>query len=114
MKEERCIRCKGKMKKAMIKIDLPRGSAEIEGYKCTKCGDVIFTHEQAEMGENITMAKGIWGPNLWLERKVTSIGNVPAVVIPKDIAAHLHIKSGNKIKIGIMDDEIIIKPERTS
>lgn len=101
------------MRKAMIKLDLPRGSVEIEGYKCTKCGDKIFTHEQTELGEKTTMAKGLWGPNLWLERKVTTIGNVPAIIIPKDIAMHLHIKSGKKIKIGMMDDEIIIRPERT-
>ena len=35
----------------MIKLDMPRGFVMVEGYKCPKCGEEIFTHEQALKGE---------------------------------------------------------------
>lgn len=107
---EVCANCKSKMKKKMIRLDLPRGSVMVEGYKCPKCREEIFTHEQALKGEQLAMEKGVWGKGLWLERKVTTVGNSPAVVIPKDIARHLQIKKGKEIKIGIVEDEIVIKP----
>ncbi|MBI4018129.1 MAG: AbrB/MazE/SpoVT family DNA-binding domain-containing protein [Candidatus Aenigmarchaeota archaeon] len=98
------------MRKKLVKLDLPRGSIKVEGYQCPKCGEEIFTHGQALKGEEAAMKKGIWGEGLWLQRKVTTIGNSPAVVIPKDIARHLHIKKGKPIKIRIVKDEIVIKP----
>lgn len=110
--KEKCPKCKSKMNLIKTKVDLPRGSFDLEGYKCPKCGEEIFTHEQAVRGEKISMAKGIWGPGLWLERKVTTIGGSPAIVIPKDIAKQLKMNKGKNVKIGLLDDEIIIKPER--
>ncbi|HLC77276.1 MAG TPA: hypothetical protein VJH04_03675 [archaeon] len=49
--EEICTRCRSKMRKKMIKLDMPRGFVMVEGYKCPKCGEEIFTHEQALKGE---------------------------------------------------------------
>ena len=106
---EVCANCKTKMKSKMIKLDLPRGSVMVEGYECPKCGEEIFTHDQALKGEQQAMEKDVWGSGLWLERKVTTVGNSPAVVIPKDIARQLRIKKGNDIKIALVKDEIIIK-----
>lgn len=106
---EVCANCKSRMKKKMIKLDLPRGSIMVQGYECPKCGEEIFTHEQTLKGEETAMEKDVWGKGLWLERKVTTVGNSPAVVIPRDIARHLHIKKGKEIKIGIIKDEIVIK-----
>ena len=97
------------MEKKAIKLELPRGSVMVEGYECSECGEEIFTHEQALKGEELAMEKDIWGKGLWLERKVTTVGNSPAVVIPKDIARHLNIKKGNEVEIGIINNEIIIK-----
>ena len=107
--EEICTKCKSTMKKKMIKLDLPRGMITVEGYECPKCGEEIFTHGQALKGEEIAMEKNVWGSSLWLERKVTTVGNSPAVVIPKDIARHLRIKKGKGIKIALVKDEIVIK-----
>ena len=107
--EEICTKCKSIMKKKMIELGLPRGKVSVEGYECPKCGEEIFTHEQALKGEEVAMEKNAWGSSLWLERKVTTIGNSPAVVIPKDIARHLRIKKGKEIKIALVKDEIVIK-----
>ena len=107
--EEICTKCKSTMKKKMIGLELPRGKFSVEGYECPKCGEEVFTHEQALKGEEVAMEKDVWGSGLWLQRKVTTVGNSPAVVIPKDIARHLHIKKGKEIKIGIIKDEIVIK-----
>ncbi len=93
----------------MTRLDLPRGFVMVEGYECTNCGEEIFTHEQAMKGEETSMKKDVWGKGLWLERKVTTIGNSPAVVIPKDIARHLRIKKGKEIRIALIKDEIVIK-----
>lgn len=108
---EICANCKVKMNKKLIKIDLPRGSIKVEGYVCPKCGEEIFTHEQALKGEKMAMEKELWGKGLWLQRKITTIGNSPAVVIPKDIARHLRIKKGKGIKIRVVNDEIVIKSD---
>lgn len=98
------------MKKKPVKIELPRGSIEMQGFECPKCGEEIFTHDQAVEGEKLAMPKGIWGPTLWPERKITTIGNSPAIVVPKDIAKQLKLKKGEEIRIGVLEDEIIIKP----
>lgn len=66
--KEICPNCKVSMKKKAIKIDLPRGSIKLPGFKCSKCGEEIFTHDQAVEGEKLAMSKGIWDPTLWLER----------------------------------------------
>ncbi len=108
--KEICPSCRTEMKKRPVKIDLPRGSVEIRGFICPKCGEEIFTHDQAVEGEKLAMSKGLWGPSLWLERKVTTIGNSPAIVIPKDIVKQLKLRKGEEIKIGVLEDEIIIKP----
>ena len=110
--KEICTKCRSEMKKKTIKLDLPRGSVEVDGYKCPKCGEEVFTHEQALKGEQQAMEKDVWGSGLWLERKVTTVGNSPAVVIPKDIARHLNIKKGIDVEIGLIKDEIVIKPAR--
>lgn len=108
--KEICTNCKSKMKKKTVKLDLPRGSVTVEGYECPKCGEEIFTHEQALKGEELAMEKDVWGKGFWLERKVTTVGNSPAIVIPKDIARHLRIKKGKEVKIALVEDEIVIKP----
>ena len=109
--KEICSKCKIYMKKKTIKLNLPRGPIKVEGYECPKCGEEIFTHKQALKGEEIAMKKDVWGTGLWLKRKVTTIGNSPAIVIPKDIARHLKIKKGRGIKIGMTKNEIVIKTE---
>jgi len=110
--KEICPNCKVPMKKKPIKIDLPSDSIEVQGFECPECGEEIFTHDQAVEGEKLAMSKGVWGPTLWLERKVTTIGHSPAIVIPKDIAKQLKLRKGEDIKIGMLEDEIIIKPVR--
>jgi len=105
-----CPKCKINMKKMDIKVKLNRGSFVLEGYRCPKCKEEVFTSEQAKKGEKEAIKKGLWG-SLWLERKVTTIGNLPAVVIPKDIANQLKIERGRKVKIRILGKEMIIKPK---
>jgi len=108
--KQNCPKCNSKMEKTDIKLKLARGSFVLEGYKCPKCKEEIFTSEQAKKGERDAIEKSLWG-NLWLERKITTIGNLPAVVIPKDIANQLNIIKGKRVKIGISNKEIIIKPK---
>jgi len=108
--KQNCPKCNSRMEKTDIKLKLARGSFILEGYKCSRCKEGIFTSEQAKQGEKEAMEKGLWG-SLWLERKVTTIGNLPAIVIPKDIANQLKIMKGKKVKIGVLDKEIIIKPK---
>ena len=112
MIKEKCVNCKINMRKKKIRIDLPRGSVKIEGYECPKCKEQNFTHKQALKGEDISISKNLWGSSLWLERKVTTVGNSPAVVIPRDIAKQLHIKKGTEIKIGLIGEEIVIREEK--
>lgn len=106
----KCTKCGFEMKKKDVKIKLNRGSFILEGYKCSKCKDEMFTSKQAKKGEKEAIKKGLWG-SFWLERKVTTIGNLPAIVIPKDIANQLKIERGRKVKIRVLGKEVIIKPK---
>jgi hypothetical protein len=105
-----CPKCNTKMKKTDVKVKLSRGSFILEGYKCSKCKEEIFTSDQAKKGEKEAIKKGLWG-SFWLERKITTIGNLPALVIPKDIANQLKIENGKKVRIRVLNKEIIIKPK---
>jgi len=112
MKKECCPTCGHKMVIKKTKVELSRGTLEMESFKCQNCGEELFTSKQVEKGEELAMAHGIWGKGLWLERKVTTIGNSNAIVIPSDISKELRLAKGSHIKIGLLHNEIIIKPER--
>ena len=69
----------------------------VHAYKCSKCHNVFFTEEQAkEMDRRTTQLKK---QEFGFERKVTVSGKSLVVGIPIELAEHLHIRKGQKVRI---------------
>ena len=52
------------MEKTDIELKLARGSFVLEGYKCPKCKEEIFTSEQAKKGERDAIEKKSMGKSV--------------------------------------------------
>ncbi len=75
---------------------------------CPKCGKSFFTEEQAH--EMKARTKELKEYTFCFERKVTVSGKSLVVGIPSELAAHLHIKKGQKVKIiPVASEGILIK-----
>lgn len=106
-----CAKCDKEMK---ISI-LPRYEYEeglplhnVQTYKCHSCGKTFFTEEQAKEMEART--NEIKEYQFGFERRITVSGRSLAVTIPVELAEHLHIKQGQKVKIfPIAKDGLMIR-----
>jgi len=69
----------------------------VSALKCPKCDNVVFTEKQADELESRTeeLKKRTFG----FPRKVTISGKSLVVGIPSELAEHLHIKKGQKVRI---------------
>ncbi len=45
-----------------------------------------------------------------LKKKITTLGNSAAIVLPKDILKLLHLKAGDEIEMKVEDNSIILRP----
>lgn len=95
-----CAKCNLEMKEVL----LPRYEYEegyplhnISAYRCNKCNKTFFTEEQAKEMESRTeeIKEYLFG----FERKVTISGKSLVVGIPHELAEHLHMKKGDRVKI---------------
>lgn len=69
----------------------------VRSYLCPKCGKFIFTEEQAhDMRARTDEAKEYM---FGFERKVSLSGTSLVVGIPAELASHLRIKQGQKVRI---------------
>ena|SRR3989338_1121105 len=69
----------------------------VPAYICPKCGKIFFTEEQASEMERRTKEKKEY--SFGFERKVTVSGKSLVVGIPSELAEHLKIKRGQKVRI---------------
>ncbi|HLD33095.1 MAG TPA: AbrB/MazE/SpoVT family DNA-binding domain-containing protein [Candidatus Nanoarchaeia archaeon] len=95
-----CARCNVEMKLGVLPTyEFEEGYVlqNIHAYKCLKCHNVFFTEEQAKKMNMLTskLKKEEFG----FERKITVSGKSLVVGIPIELAEHLHIKQGQKVKI---------------
>ena len=67
----------------------------VEAYQCRKCGNVFFSERQAKEMERRTEKEYSFG----FDRKVTISGRRLVVGIPAELADHLKIKKGQKVRI---------------
>lgn len=75
---------------------------------CSKCGKYFFTEEQAHAMRDRT--REIKEYTFGFERKVTISGKSLVVGIPSELANHLHIKKGQKVRIiPVASEGILIK-----
>ena len=95
-----CARCDKEMKLVLLpKYEYEEGYLlrNVAAYKCPKCGKTFFTEAQAkEMESKTTETKEyVFG----FERKLMISGKSLVVTIPYELAEHLNVKQGQKVKI---------------
>ncbi len=107
-----CAKCKVQMKLGVLhKHEYEEGYPihNVHAYQCPKCNRVFFTEEQAHEMESRTAEVKEY--TFGFERKVTISGKSLVVGIPAELADHLKIKQGTKVRvIPIAKEGILIKP----
>ncbi len=106
-----CAKCETEMKEGL----LPRYEYEegyplhnVHAYRCPKCSIIFFTEQQAK--EMKLRTRELKEYTFGFERKVTISGKSLVVGIPSELADHLNIHQGQKVKIIPMaKDGFIIK-----
>ncbi len=80
----------------------------VQAYICPKCDNVFFTEEQAH--EMKARTKELKEYSFGFQRKVTISGKSLVVGIPAELADHLHLKKGQKVKIvPVANDSFLIR-----
>jgi uncharacterized Zn ribbon protein len=81
----------------------------VHAYQCPKCNKTFFTEEQAnEMKARTSELKEY---TFGFERKVTISGKSLVVGIPAELADHLNLKQGTKVRIiPVAKEGMMIKP----
>jgi len=95
-----CVKCDKKMKLGgLTKYEYQKGFPlnNVQAYVCPNCNKVFFTEDQAHEMEART--KELKEYAFGFERKITISGKSLVVTIPSEIAEHLRIKKGQKVKI---------------
>jgi len=99
-----CAKCKVEMKKTILDTyEYVEGIPihDVEGYRCSKCDELFFTEKQADKMERMTKKQK--EHMFMFVRKVSYSGRSLIITIPEDLATHLDIERGQKVKIMPMD-----------
>lgn len=95
-----CAKCDVEMKLVVLpKYEFEEGYLlhNVHAYQCSKCNKTFFTEEQANELELRTKEVKEYG--FGFLRKITISGKSLVVGIPAELAEHLHIKQGQKVKV---------------
>ncbi len=95
-----CIKCDEEMQEVLLpKYEYEEGYPlhNVLAFRCNDCGKVFFTEKQAKEMKTRTneLREYVFG----FERKVTISGGSLVVGIPHELAEHLQIGQGQKVKI---------------
>ncbi|MCS4540898.1 MAG: hypothetical protein HY929_01035 [Euryarchaeota archaeon] len=74
----------------------------VKAFECPKCREFIFTPEQVEEIEKRT--EQLKAHIFAFERKITISGRSLVINIPEDLAHHLNIVKGKKVKLIPLDN----------
>ncbi|MEE8167749.1 MAG: YgiT-type zinc finger protein [Candidatus Hydrothermarchaeales archaeon] len=88
---DKCSVCGSKMKKEKVKVKFRDQSIEVEGVRCSKCGEVLLDPEQSQ--KLLLLNKLYTG----IEAKVGALGKSLVVRIPVDVREFLKIGKGDKL-----------------
>lgn len=95
-----CAKCDEEMRLVVLpkyeyEDELPLHN--VQTYKCLRCKNTFFTEEQAKEMELRT--NELKECQFGFERKITISGKSLVVGIPSELADHLRIKQGTKVKV---------------
>ncbi len=69
----------------------------VSAYRCNSCGNIFFTENQAK--EMRARTEELREYQFGFERKITISGKSLVVSIPHELAEHLKMKQGEKVRI---------------
>lgn len=95
----RCIMCnKGILREKTIDYsEYGISLGKFRGRTCEICGEVFFDSDTAKKIQTKSKELGLFG--LQKRTKVAKVGNSLAIRIPKEIAAFVHLKKENEVRI---------------
>ncbi len=109
-----CAKCGVEMKLGMLpKYEFEEGYPlhNVQAHQCPKCSKVFFTEVQAHEMESRTAELKEY--TFGFERKVTISGKSLVVGIPSELADHLNIRQGQKVRIiPIAKDGFMIRKQQ--
>lgn len=101
-----CVKCDKEMQEVLLpKYEYDEGQVlhNVGAFRCNKCGKIFFTEAQAkEMKARSTELRAC---AFGFERNVTLSGRSLVVGIPHELAEHLHLKQGQRVKVYPMANE---------
>lgn len=106
-----CAKCEEEMQEVLLpKYEYEEGSLlhNVGAFRCNRCGKIFFTRTQAKEMKARTneLKEYVFG----FERRVMVSGKSLVVGIPHELAEHIHLQQGQKVKVFPMADEgLVIK-----
>lgn len=95
-----CAKCEVEMKRTVLSsyeylegLPLP----QVPAYQCSRCNYIFLTEQQANAARKRTAT--IMERRFAFERRVTISGKSLAITIPQELAAHIGIKQGSKVRL---------------
>jgi len=95
-----CARCHAEMKLGILpKYEFDEGYPlhNVPAYICPRCGKCFFTEAQAHAME--ARSNDVMEYAFGFERKVTVSGGSLALGIPAELADHIGLKRGQKVRV---------------
>jgi len=104
-----CAKCHVEMKLGIVpEYEFTSGFPiyNMPAYLCHKCDNVFFTEEQADDLESKTKER--IKRSFGFDRKVAVSGKSLAIGIPSELARHLHLKKGQKLRLTPVSDNAFL------
>ncbi len=109
-----CAKCSGRMILSLLptyEYEVSYPLHNVEAFRCLACGNVFFTEDQAKALKART--KELKEYSFGFERKVTVSGKSLVLGVPFELAEHLNIKQGQKVRIiPIAKEGFLVKTRR--
>jgi len=106
-----CAKCSVEMKLGVVpRYEFTPGFPifNVPAYLCPKCDNVFFTEEQADNMEDMT--KELIDRSFSFDRRVGVSGKSLSIGIPSELARHLHLKKGQKLRLfPVAEDSFLIR-----
>lgn len=101
-----CGKCEAEMKEVILPTyEYEEGTPlrNVPAIQCPACSNITFTEQQADDMESRTnhLLKTTFG----FERKITMSGKSLVIGVPYELADHLGLKPGKKVKIFPMEND---------
>lgn len=104
-----CAKCDKEMREVLLpRYEYDEGQVlhNVGAFRCNGCGKTFFTENQAK--EMKARSNELRACAFGFERNVTLSGRSLVVGIPHELAEHLHLKQGQRVKVFPMADEGLV------